>query len=159
MIRAIAALDENRGIGLRGKTPWHIPDELRYFKARTEYGVVVMGRLTYELFTEPLVNRRNIVISRSLQIPRPGFELLHDLAILLNNPDTDIWVIGGAELFKMALAYCDELYLTHVTGDFGCDRFFPPYEADFVLQGRLPEQSQNGYSYYHAIYQHKDRQA
>lgn len=133
MIRAIAAIDNKRGIAANGVIPWQIPEDVAYFREQTEHSTVIMGWATYLEFAAPLPNRRNIVVSRTEQPVRDGFELVTDVEEFLQKTTGDIWIIGGAGLFETTLQFCDELYLTHVVGDFHCDRFFPPYENEFKL--------------------------
>ena len=152
MIRAIADLDGQRGIAAKGSIPWSIPLDSQYFRDQTSHGIVLMGRETYEEFAKPLPNRRNVVISRGLQRVRAGFELITDLPTFLKESTEDIWIIGGAGLYESALPYCDELYLTHVTGDYGCNRFFPDYSEAFSLKNQSPVQVQNDYSFTFAVH-------
>nr|AIA10494.1 dihydrofolate reductase [uncultured bacterium] len=151
MIRAIAAIDEKRGLARDGDIPWKIPEDVKYYRDKTEHSTIIMGRDTYEGFAKPLVNRRNVVISRTLQTVREGFELVHDVDAFLVQATEDIWNIGGAGIFESTLGYCDELYLTHVAGDFNCDRFFPEYD-DYKLVTRSPDREQNGHRFYYAVY-------
>lgn len=151
MIRAIAAIDDKRGIAKDGDIPWTIPEDTQYYRQKTEHSIIVMGRDTYEGFEKPLVNRQNLVVSRTLQSVRPGFELVADIDEYLRTAAEDVWIIGGAGLYGSTLQFCDELYLTHVAGDFDCDRFFPEY-PDFRLAERTPDREQNGYKFYYAIY-------
>lgn len=157
MIRAIAAIDDARGIAATGTIPWRIPEDSQYFREQTEGNTVIMGRSTYEEFAEPLPNRRNIVISRSLTTVRKGFELIHDVDAFLQQTTKDVWIIGGAQLYAETLQYCNEIYLTHVTGNFNCDRFFPEYAQAFTLQNESSTKQSGGYSYTFAVYTQKDR--
>nr|AIA17167.1 Dihydrofolate reductase [uncultured bacterium] len=152
MIRAIAAIDDKRGIAAGGKIPWRIPEDTRYYKEKTEHSTVVMGWATYEEFAEPLPNRRNLVVSRTDQPIRPGFELVTDVDSYLQHATEDIWIIGGAGLFSTTLQYCEELYLTHVAGDFNCDRIFPVYEDAFTLAESSPEQVSGPYHFRYNVY-------
>ncbi|MDB5170025.1 MAG: dihydrofolate reductase [Candidatus Saccharibacteria bacterium] len=160
MIRAIAAIDDKQGIAAGGSIPWNIPEDHRHFRSFTEHGVVVMGWATYEEFALPLPNRRNIVVSRTQQPVREGWELITDVEAFLQLATEDVWIIGGAQLYASTLQFCDELYLTQVVGDFNCDRFFPPFEADFTLQDQSPMQTSGQYQYQFNVYQraNKNRQ-
>ena len=152
MIRAIAAIDDKRGIAAHGAIPWDIPQDKQYFREKTGHDTVLMGYKTYQEFDQPLPDRHNLVVSRHAYQVRPGFELVHSLEQLLQAPQDDIWVIGGAGLYEAALDYCDELYLTHITGDFQCDRYFPVYEEKFTLKSESTPQTQNGYNFRFAVY-------
>jgi dihydrofolate reductase len=155
MIRAIAAIDDNRGIAANGGIPWKIPEDGRYFREQTESGTVVMGWATYLEFAAPLPNRRNIVVSRTVQPVRDGFELVTDVDAFLRGAVSDIWVIGGAGLFASTLQYCDELYLTHVFGDFKCDRFFPPYATQYELAHESLVQTSGEYQFKYQVFTQK----
>lgn len=150
MIRAIAAIDDARAIAKNGSIPWNIPEDTAYYKQKTNGHTVVMGRATYELFANPLPNRRNIVISDSLDNVRVGFEHMSlQQAIALPG---DIWIVGGAGLYASALQYCEELYITHVQGDFGGDRFFPEFEQEFSLREQSKIHRQNDHLFTYCIY-------
>lgn len=155
MIRAIAAIDDKRGLAAKGSIPWKIPDDVRYFREQTERGIVVMGWATYLEFAGPLPNRRNIVVSRTTQPVREGFELVTDIASFLDRTQDDIWIIGGAGLFVTTLQFCDELYLTHVVGDFNCDRFFLPYENDFRLTRESETKTNGQYQFQFKVFTRK----
>jgi dihydrofolate reductase len=134
--KAIAALADNRVIGAGGKIPWRLPEDLRFFRERTTGHTVVMGRKTWDSLGRALPKRRNVVVSRTLvpgENTLPGAIVVADLdAVAVLPPAGDIWIIGGAEIYRQALARCGELYLTHVTGSFAGDAFFPPYEDQFA---------------------------
>ncbi|MEO8205447.1 MAG: dihydrofolate reductase [Chthoniobacterales bacterium] len=131
-MKAIAAMALNRVIGQEGKIPWHIPEDFRWFKKTTQGHWIVMGRKTFESLGRPLPNRRNIVLSRGA--PIDGVEVLHDLAQLEKPPEgTEIFLIGGSEIYRQYLGQCDELFLSLVFREVAGDAFFPPFEADFTL--------------------------
>lgn len=133
--KAIAALAENRVIGVNGKIPWRLPDDLRFFREHTTGNTVLMGRKTWDSLGRPLPGRRNVIVSRTL-IPGadsvPGAIVVPDLdAAAALPPAGDIWVIGGAEIYALALPRCQELYLTEVAGQPAGDTYFPPFEHLF----------------------------
>lgn len=151
MIRAIVALDDTRGIAAQGVIPWDIPRDRQYFRRMTIDSTILMGRETYEQFSVPLASRRNVVASKTLQSVRGGFELTHDAAAFVKQ-NNNLWVIGGAQLYESLITMCDELYITHVAGDYSCDRFFPDFEGDFTQVESSPRIQQNGYHYTFAMY-------
>jgi dihydrofolate reductase len=154
MIRAIAAIDEKRGIAKNGGIPWKLPEDVAYFRQQTEGGIIVMGEATYQEFDNPLAGRRNLVASRTLHEVREGFEVVDDVAAFASNCSEDIWIIGGAGLFASTLQLCDELYLTHIAHDFGCDRFFPEFADSFRLLQKTREHTDetSSLSYHFAVY-------
>lgn len=162
MIRLIAAIDDKRGIAKNGSMPWKIPEDEQYFTDMTKTlgGNVLSGGATFrEAYHEhPLKDRTNYILTRSYdQIP--GAIVVHDIAELLTEFEhKDLWVSGGAAVFAevMAAGRADELYLTHIKGDFGCDRFFPEYERDYELVKESPMREQNGFKFTYAVYRRKN---
>lgn len=137
-LKAIAAMAKNRVIGHRGAIPWHIPDELRWFKKVTTGQVIIMGRKTFESLGRPLPNRRNIVLSRQgLTTTVEGVEVVggvEALVQLLESEEREVWVIGGAEIYATLLPFSSELLLTEVPQEPEGDAFFPPFEEGFVFR-------------------------
>ncbi|MCE0497035.1 MAG: dihydrofolate reductase [Methylacidiphilales bacterium] len=125
---AIVAMSENRVIGDKGKIPWHIPDEYRWFKHKTMGGTLVMGRKTFESIGEALPGRKTLVLThRSIDVP--GVETCSDLALFLNDylkahPDETYWISGGSMIYTQLLDQCAYLYLTTVKRRVEGDAFF-----------------------------------
>lgn len=157
MIRAMAAIDSKRGLADDRGIPWNLPTDTRYYRDKTSGGIILMGYATYEGFTEPLPNRRNLVASQRQTSLRPGFELITEASDFLANATTDVWVIGGANLFSRTLDQMDELYLTQVKGDFHCTKFFPAYEDDFALVSASEPQVENGTTFSFCVYQRRPK--
>jgi dihydrofolate reductase len=134
--KAIAAMSLNRVIGAGNKIPWHIPEDFKWFKKLTTGHVIVMGRKTFDSIGKPLPNRTTIVLTRSPQ-PIPGVQTVPDLAHI--NPDNadftgrEVFICGGAEVYRQALPLCSDLYLTLVKRTVEGDVFFPPFEDEFEL--------------------------
>lgn len=139
-MKAIAAMAENRVIGKEGKIPWHLPGELPFFKKTTWGHAIVMGRKTYESLGKPLSGRRNIVLSRTLP-PAAGITVVKNLEELkaLGITSEEIFVIGGAEVYRLLLPECDTLILTRVHRVVEGDTFFPPFEKEFRVEKVLLE--------------------
>jgi dihydrofolate reductase len=129
--KAIAAMSLNRVIGYRNTIPWHIPEDLKWFKKLTVGHIIVMGRKTFESIGKPLPGRRTIVLSRSTDNV-PGAEAISSLDQL---PDPiasqDIFICGGAQIYAQTLPQCSDLYLTLVQRVVEGDAFFPPFEDAF----------------------------
>lgn len=153
MIRLIAAIDNKRGIAKGGLQPWYIPNDEKYFLEQTSKwgGEVLMGSKTYEVIGHPLANRKNYVASSSAASVT-GAEVVSDLQSFLKTFERDLWVIGGASIFEQALPYADELYLTEIQADFGCDQFFPEFQSAFMAFGEEALQEQNGFIYKYVVY-------
>ena len=123
----VVAMARNRGIGLDGKLPWHLPEDLKRFKALTLGHALIMGRKTHESIGRALPGRRNLVVTRS-GASFAGCETagtLLDAMTLARSTDPLPMVIGGAELYAQALPYATHLYLTRVDRDVQADTFFP----------------------------------
>lgn len=130
-MKAIAAMARNRVIGSKGKIPWHLPADFRWFKRATLGGAVVMGRKTFESLGKPLPGRLNIVLSRTRKFP--GVENISTVEDFLARTFTEpeVWLIGGAELYSRLLTSCSELYLSLVDAEPDGDAYFPPFEDQF----------------------------
>lgn len=131
MITIIAAVAKNRAIGYENKLIYWLPNDLKRFKALTTGHTIVMGRNTFlSLPKGALPNRRNIVLSRSTK-ELPGCDVYTSLEEALSHctPDEDIYIIGGASVYRQALKMADRLCLTEVndTPEMA-DTFFPPYD-------------------------------
>ncbi len=136
-LRAIAAMSLNRVIGKDGKIPWHIPEDFKWFKTKTTGQAVLMGRKTYQSLGRPLPHRRNLVVTRGL-ISNPEVEIIPDLAAFRpEDYPCDIWVIGGAEIYRQLLDQCEELYLSIIPRVIDGDVFFPEFEDRFELVGTV----------------------
>jgi len=139
---AIAAMSRNRVIGADGKIPWHISEDLKFFKRTTLGHIIVMGRKTYDSLGKPLPGRENWVLSRGAQIE--GVTMLRSLDAIQEPSDArKLYIIGGAELYTALLPACAEILLTHVDHEVEGDTFFPDFENDF--DGGEIVQSGEGY--------------
>lgn len=123
----IVAMTPGRVIGRDNGLPWHLPDDLRRFKAITLGKPVVMGRRTFESIGRPLPGRRNIVLSRRTDFAPAGVEVVRDLdaAVAAAGDAAEIMVIGGAEIYALALPRATRLYVTEVHGEVAGDVRFP----------------------------------
>lgn len=141
----IVALSRNRGIGLGGALPWHLPEDLKRFKSLTKGHALIMGRKTHDSIGRALPGRRNIVITRGSQV-FPGCEAVPslDAALALVEDDELPFVIGGAQLYAEALPRATHLFLTELGREVEADVFFPTLEPSEWLevrrqQGTAPE--------------------
>ena len=136
-IKAIAAMAENRVIGYKGRIPWHLPEDFRWFKQATMGGVLVMGRKTYESIGKPLPGRETYVLSRTTR----SIEGVHNFTNLdiLKEIDTNktIWIAGGAEIYQQMLPLCQEIYLSRVHNSYQGDTEFPVFENGFRLTEKI----------------------
>jgi len=130
----IAALDRNRAIGRGNALPWHLPDDLKRFKALTLGKPVLMGRKTAESLGRALPKRRNLVLTRSGRVPFEGMEAVASIEDALRLVEADgaseLCVIGGGEVYALALPMATRMHLTHVeTAIEDGDAFFPEFDA------------------------------
>lgn len=145
IVSLVAALARNRVIGAGDRLPWHLPEDLRRFKRLTMGAPVIMGRKTHQSILEqagrPLPGRRNIVVTRQADARWDGCEVARSLddAIALAGEAPEVFVIGGAELYRLALPRADRLYLTLIDADYEGDTFFPAFDpADWRETAREP---------------------
>jgi dihydrofolate reductase len=129
-VSVIVATDEQGGIGLRGSLPWHLPEDLKRFKALTMGKPIVMGRRTYDSIGRPLPGRQNIVISRQAGRAIAGCTVVDSLDAALAAAGTapEVFVIGGADVYRLAIPRAQTLYLTGVHAVVGADTFLPGFD-------------------------------
>jgi dihydrofolate reductase len=127
----IAAMAANRVIGRGGDIPWDIPGEQTRFKKITMGHSLLMGRKTWESIGKPLPGRRNIVVTRNTAFEASGAEVVHSLeeGFALTEGEEKVFVIGGAQLYKLALDRADTLILTELEQEVAGDAFFPQFSC------------------------------
>jgi dihydrofolate reductase len=125
-VSIIVAIARNHAIGKNNKLLWHLPNDLKHFKDVTTGHTVIMGRKTYDSVGKPLPKRRNIIVTRQA-ISIEGCEVVNsvDAALALCKNEQDVFIVGGAEIYKQSLPLTDRIYLTIIDHDFDGDTFFP----------------------------------
>jgi len=115
-VSLIAAMARDRIIGVRNTLPWRLPEDLQHFRKLTTGHPVIMGRKTFESLGRPLPDRANIVISRDRQLALTGCQVSHSLpdAIQLNAHATEVFIIGGAQIYQQAMPLAQRIYLTEI---------------------------------------------
>jgi dihydrofolate reductase len=149
MISIIVAVAQNGVIGDKNSLLWHISEDMRFFKRTTSGHPVIMGRKTYESLGRPLPNRTNVVISRTMG-EIEGCTVVHSLeeAIALFPAEEEVFVIGGAQIYALALDVADRFYLTRVGHDYEGDTSLPKWdESEWQLISR--EAYEQGEKYPH----------
>ena len=134
MIRMIAACAKNRVMGHKGTLPWKIKEDWEYFLETTKNGVLLMGRRCYEDFTEYASNRQLVVLSRDPQKSFPHASkasCLEEGLKLAQSMGNNVWICGGAEIYKNAMPFSEELYLTQIDEDYDGDVKFPAWDEHF----------------------------
>lgn len=143
----VAMAKNNRAIGLDNKLPWHLPEDLKNFKALTTGKPIIMGRHTWLSLGRPLPNRRNLVISRDLFYKVEGADVFHSLfdAIASCRKEPEVCIIGGANVYKQAIHLATDLYLTEVDVEVEGDAFFPELNLkQWKLIDKTEQVSENG---------------
>ena len=162
-ISIIAAMGTNRVIGRGNGLPWNLPADTRFFKETTRGHPVIMGRKTFDTMGKPLPGRRNIVITRRPHLEIPGTEVVSSLEAalsLVNVQEEEVFIIGGSEIYEMALAIADRMYLTLIHESFEGDTFFPEFdESDWVVVSRRDHEAdeRNPHAFSFLTYERSDR--
>jgi dihydrofolate reductase len=156
VLKILVAFDENRVIGKNNTLIWHLPADLKRFKALTTGHVIIMGRKTFESIGKPLPNRTTIVISRQVDLQIEGVIIAHSVeeAILKAKSITrdDIFIVGGAEIYALSLPLADQILVTQIHDIFEGDAFFPEipvelWEVTEKERGVTDEKNTYQYSY------------
>lgn len=162
MISLLVAMDKNRVIGFKNDLPWHLPNDLKFFKQKTTGNTIIMGRKTYESIGKPLPNRKNVVLTGSGGEYPPDVDVISDVQSIQtyhdNQPEEELFVIGGANVFRQVLSLADRMYITFVDDIFEGDTFFPPFpETDWELtkKEKREKDKKNPYDYYFLQYDRK----
>jgi dihydrofolate reductase len=167
-VALVVAMAENGVIGREGGLPWRLSTDLKRFKAQTMGKPVIMGRKTWEsLPRKPLPGRRNIVITRNSAYRAPGAEIVSSLeealATVQKEEDApEICIIGGSEIFGLALPVADRLYVTHVLAEVDGDTYFPvidPQEWAPVAEEETPAGEKDIYPTRHVVYERRQSEA
>ncbi len=161
MISFVVAMDKNRVIGKDNSIPWHLPEDLKFFKKVTMGHPIVMGRKTYESIGKPLPGRENVIVTRNVDYKAEGCIVLHSIEELkkyIDEKNEEVSIIGGAQLFKETFPIADRLYITEIHREFEGDTFFPEYpESEWTLTSKEKgvKDEKNPYDYYFMIYDRK----
>jgi dihydrofolate reductase len=161
MISFVVAMDENRVIGKNNQLPWHLPEDLKFFKRVTMGHPIAMGRKTHESIGRVLPGRENIVITRKPDYQSENctiFYSVEDFVKYSREQNDEIFVIGGAEIFKETFAYVDRLYITLIHTEFAGDTFFPEFNLgdwELVSNEKGIKDEKNPYDYDFRLYVRK----
>lgn len=156
MISLLVAYDLNRVIGIDNKMPWHIPEELKYFKKVTMGKAMVMGRKTFESIGRPLPGRLNIIVTRNKEYEADGVEVFHDLQKAIERGkeySEEVVIIGGAEIFNLSIDFADRLYITIIRKEYEGDTFFPEHDDRWKLVSQSEDHfTKEGIPYSYLVY-------
>lgn len=164
-VSLVAAVAENGVIGKKNDLPWRLPDDMKFFMEKTRGHHVVLGRKNYESLPEkykPLPKRINIVLSRSKDYQIPGCHVVNSLEdafkIAEQNGEHEIMIIGGADIYKLALPHADTLYLTEVKAFVDGDVYFPAFDKNkWAEVSRIPHEKdeRHAYAFDFVVYERK----
>lgn len=156
-ISFVVAMDCNRAIGLHNQLPWHLPADLKYFRQLTTDHTVLMGRKTYESIGKPLPNRHNIILTHRSDFVAPGCEIVHSLEeVLPRYVKDELFVIGGAEVYRTLLPYATRLYITSIQHSFSADTYFPDFQdGSWHIISEMPgeQNEKNPYAYTFLVFE------
>ena len=152
----IVAVANHNVIGINNTLPWHLPEDLKRFKALTMGHHIVMGRKTYESLGRLLPGRTSVIVTRNKDYQVEGAVIVHSIAqaIAACADDDELFLIGGAELYQQGFMLADKLYITEVHADFAGDAFLA--DVDLALWdevSRESHQAENGLAYSYVTYQ------
>ncbi|OOB79816.1 MAG: hypothetical protein BEN18_02750 [Epulopiscium sp. Nuni2H_MBin001] len=138
MISMVVALSRNNIIGDNNTLPWHIPEDLQFFKQLTTGHTIVMGRKTFDSIGRALPNRNNVVLTRNLSFNVDGVNTITDFNEVFSMPD-EVFIIGGGEIYNLFMPYTHKLYITLVDKVIKGDTSFPNYD-EFICIKEVPKQ-------------------
>jgi dihydrofolate reductase len=154
-ITLVVAIDAQRGIGVDDKLPWHLPEDLAHFKRVTLGHPIIMGRKTFDSIGRPLPKRRNIVVTRNRDWRHEGVDAAASLAdAIALAGDEPASIIGGAQIFGVAMPLADRMIVTHIDAVYRCDTFFPEIDpALWRVTAREEHRSADGVAFSFVTYE------
>lgn len=150
MISMICAVGKNKEIGFENKLLWNLPNDLKHFKNKTVGHTVIMGQKTFESIGQALPNRSNIVLSLDPNYKAENCEISNNLKEIIErckDTEEEVFIIGGASIYKQFIPYASKLYLTLVDDSPTADVFFPDYAEFEKMTYESPIQEENGIKY------------
>lgn len=154
----IAAVGKNNEIGYNNELLWHFKGDMKFFKSKTLNHIVVMGYKTFLSLPRPLVDRTNIVLTRQKRELGNDIIIYNNIADLINdyeNTDEDLFIIGGASIYKLFIHLADEMYLTHINDTKEADVYFPTFDKNNYDIKELEGVKENNISYKYVYYKKK----
>jgi dihydrofolate reductase len=157
-ISLIVAMANNQVIGINNQLPWHLPEDLKHFRALTTGHHIIMGRKTYDSLGRLLPGRTSVIVTRNIDLKVEGALIANSLqeAVLHCKNDPEVFIIGGAELYKDGLAQANKLYVTEVDLDVDGDVFFPMIDLNlWTVSAREDHVSEKGIAFSYVLYKRK----
>ena len=157
-ISMIACVGKNLELGKKNDLIWHLPNDLKYFRKVTSSKTVVMGRRTFDSLPGVLPKRRNIVLQMPNEEMIEGVEIFNDIPSIIDNikNEEEVFIIGGASIYKQFLPYADKLYLTEVDEEcLDAEVYFPKFNKDDYKREIVGNNEDNGIKYQFVVYTKK----
>ena len=156
-VSIIAAVGKNNELGKNNDLIWHLPDDLKFFKETTLGKAVIMGRKTFQSLPKALPGRKNIVITTNRDFKAEGAFVVGSIDSALELADTEeVFIIGGASIYKAFLKMADKIYLTEIeANDDNADVYFPEFDKSRYVRTCLKENETNSVKFKHILYERK----
>jgi dihydrofolate reductase len=160
-VKVIAAMGSKRELGYKNDLPgWNLPTDLARFKKLTSDKIVTMGQNTFFSLPpkwRPLPGRKNVVLTLDKTLEIPGVQIVHSIPEILETfaSENEIWIMGGASIYKQFVPLADELHITYVQGNFQADVFFPEFENlgfKKISETFVPKDEKNSHNTVYTIY-------
>jgi dihydrofolate reductase len=160
-VSLLVACDTNLGIGKNNALPWHLPSDLKFFKEKTNGHHILMGRKTYDSIGKPLPNRITLVVSRNASLEIPGTHTFTSITKAIDfarsENESELFIVGGAEIYNLALPLADTLYITRIENAFEVDAWLQISLENFTeisRDTREPDEK-NKWKHHFVTYQRK----
>lgn len=161
MISLIVAYDKNLGIGIKNTLPWKLSSDLKNFKKITENNYIVMGRKTFDSIGRALPNRKNIILTTNKEYTQDKCLIIHSVEDILNfaksKPHYEIFIIGGAQIYKEFINHADRIYATEVDTELkNLDAYFPEWDkSEYKRIGNkfFPKDDKNEFNFDFSVYE------
>lgn len=158
IISLIVAMERSGGIGMDGGIPWHLPDDLKLFKQTTMGHYLIVGRVTYESIGKALPGRKMIVVTRQPEYRAPGCKMVpsleEGLELARKGGEEEVFIGGGAQIYRLALPLAQHIYLTRLQADLEADTFFPALEEgewEIAQSQHFPADEGNQYPFTYSL--------
>ncbi len=157
MVTIIAAVAENNALGKNNELIWHLPADLKRFKKVTNGHYIIMGRKTFESLGKPLPNRTTVIITRNTDYQAEGCIVVNSLeeALIKAAAEDNVYILGGAEIYRQAIEIADVLDLTILHHSFEADAFFPKIDTSIWKETKREDfiaDEKNAYDYSFVTY-------
>ena len=157
-LNLIAAVGKNRELGKDNDLIWHLKEDLKYFKEKTNNNTIIMGRKCFESLPGLLPNRKHIIIINNKDYIVNGALIMHNIEEVLEyvkNTDETCFIIGGAKIYEIFLPYCNNLYLTEIDDEKDADVYFPKFDKNMYNSEIVEENEENNIKYKMLVYRRK----